>query len=418
MSREESIKDLEDILKEGDELEVEVPSKDKSEDKEKENDLEVEVELEGKELEEEFDKEKLEGKEKERTEEIPQYKEITKKYPDLFKDFPNLRHAFFHAKEYRELFPTVEDAREALEKLDGFSELESSLTSGKSEDVSKVLSSIKDLSNDALSNLSTNFLSSIKKIDNDLYYQVITPELVNFTRVMFNAGLRNENDNLKNAALVAALHFFGDQKVASGEKEVKLPESKITESKENDELKRAQASFRQERYTTLYNDVVNTADSLLSKHVLNGLDPKEEMTDGIKELVSEKVMKEITKTLASNAQHTSRMDSLWKKAAKDNFSNSWRNKIVSAYLEAAKEIMPKVRARVRASTLGIRDRQPENTGGIERRAKRIEPNSTSGGGQRQSNSLDGGKNLDPKKIDWNKTSDLDIIRGTITPKNS
>src|SRR5437660_282354 len=50
---------------------------------------------------------------------LPQFKEITKKYPNFFKDFPNLRHAFFREKEYSEIFSTVDEAKEAQEDIEG-----------------------------------------------------------------------------------------------------------------------------------------------------------------------------------------------------------------------------------------------------------------------------------------------------------
>ena len=59
---------------------------------------------------------------------------------------------------------------------------------------------------------------------------MITPELVNLTRSLYNTGLRvageTKNENLKNAALVLAKHLFNNTKVATGEEEVKLPEKK------------------------------------------------------------------------------------------------------------------------------------------------------------------------------------------------
>jgi hypothetical protein len=406
---EERVQDLENIIKEddnageADDLEVEEPEEGSEE--QGEEALEGEEGLEGEE-------EGEEGKGKPaKLESIPQYKEVVKKYPDFFKDFPNFRHVVFQAKEYREMFPTVEEAREALQDLEGLQELQQSLESGKPEDTVKVLSSLKGLGDDVIPNLATNFLNSIKKIDQDLYYQVITPEIVNFTRTMFNAGLRAENDNLKNAALHAAIHFFGDPKVASGEKDVKLPTAK--EPKKDDQLEKDRQAFRNERYTTFYNDVVQLSDSSLLSSIQNGIDPKEQMTDGMKDLVSERVMKEITRVLASDSSHRAKMDSLWKRAAKDNFSPAWKAKIRAAYIESAKEIMPKIRAKVRNSVLGIRERPSENSGG-ERRTKRIEPSSNAGGGRQSSSN----KVPASKDVDWRKTSDLDFIRGNVTLKNA
>lgn len=405
MSKEETISEFTKILAQKDD--------DADDKKEKENELEVEDPNKEKEDEEgtEGDEEELVGKDKiEKFEEVPGFKEINKKYPNFFKDFPHLRHTFFHAKEYKELFPTVEDAREAIQNLEGFQALQDSLSGGKPEDIVNVLESIKELGSEAQPNFAINFLPSLRKVNQDLYYQVITPELVNFTKSMFDAGLRHENENLKNAALVASLHFFGDTKVATGEKKIDIGVKKSGESERDEKLENERASFRQERYTSFYNDVVSQADGELSKIILNGLDPKEEMTEGMKELIVEKVAKELSRVLSSDSIHTNRMNSLWKKAGIDNFSSQHKSKIIAAYLEAAKEIMPRIRAKVRANVLGIRERRSEEIGSNERR---VEPKSTVSGGRQQSSN---GK-LDPKKIDWKKTSDLDLIRDKITFKS-
>ena len=364
---------------------------------------------ESEENEEEIDKEKEEDEGKDSKEKELAFKEVTKKYPKLFKDFPHLRHAFFHAKEYREIFPTVEEAKEAIEHLDNYKQIEGALSRGEVADVVDVLNSFKGVGEGVVENFATNFLSSVRKMDQDLYYQVITPELVNFTRTLFDAGLRNDNDNLKNAALVASMHFFGDPKVASGEKQLNLNK----EPKKKDEtLERERASFKNERYSTFYNDVVQDSDKRINSLVMNGIDPKEVMTEGVKELVAERVIKEIGKTLASNSAHKNRMNSLWKKASAENFTSSWKTKIISAYIEAASEIMPKIRSSVRANVLGIRDRQPDRNG-VEREDKII-PKQSGSGGKTQ---FDGNKKLDPKKINWSKTSDLDLFNGNVTLKS-
>lgn len=404
---EDDEKDEKDIIVENEDEDKGVEGDDKEEDEGSEKD--------NKEDEDESEEDRQEKEDKDNKKSsvvIPQFKEITKKYPTLFKDFPHLRHAFFHAKEYRELFPTVEDAKEAIDSLENFKSLEESLGRGELEDIVNTLESLKGLGDDVVPNLALSFLSSIKKIDQDLYYKVITPELVNFTRSMFNAGLRNENDNLKNAALVAAKHFFDDPKVASGEKDIKLPER---ETKKDDKLELDRQNFKRERYTVFYNDVVGDADTQLSEIVLDGLDPKSNMSEGMKELVVEKVLKEISKTLSSNSAHTARMNSLWKKANDNNFSSPYKSKIITAYLEAAKEVMPRIRSKIRANVLGIRDRHSDaNVGGNGQR-KRVEPGQNNGNnrGERGQSS---NKDIDPNKIDWKKTSDLDYIAGRVTLK--
>ena len=394
----ESSEDLLDDLKEDKQTpEVEAP-----EEKELPRDGEDEDESRKEEEEQPGD----EGEEKK--EDRSKFGEITKKYPNLFKDFPNLRHVFFHEKEYRELFPTIDEAKEAVEDLAGLQELEKSLASGDPGDVVGILDSMKELGDDVVPNFAINFLPSLRSANQDLYYQAITPVLVDFTRSMFDAGTRNENENLRNAAAVAALYFFGDPKVASGEKEIKLPERKKAPEPDS-ELEKERRSFRQERYTSFYNDIIQDSDRQLENLISDGLDPKNNMTDGMKELVTERVVKEISKALANDSAHTSKMDTLWKKAGDDNFSGRHKAKIIAAYLEAAREILPRIRSKVRANALGIRERRPENRTGETRR--RIEPESTTGGG-RQSNN---GK-VNAKNIDWRKTSDLDFLKDNITLK--
>lgn len=404
--KDESLKDIEDILKE--DVDVKNPEIEEEDlDDIESEDFEESEESEDQEPEDsEEDEKSVKVKTKEFIE-IPKYKEITKKYPELFKDFPHLRHAFFHAKEYREMFPTVEDAKEAVENLESFQTLQDALSKGGSDGAIAVLDSMKKLGDETLSNFASNFLSGVKKTDQDLYYQVITPELVNFTRSLYNAGIRNDNDNLKNTALVAALHFFGDAKVASGEKDIKTPE-KVT--KKDDSLDAERRSFKQERYTTLYNDIVSDSNTKLSRMVQEGLDPRGNMSDGMKELVIEKVLKELSRTLSADPTHTARMTSLWKKAGNDNFNSSWKSKIISAYLEAAKDIMPRVRSKIRSNVLGIKDRSLESqpTSVVK---KRVEPQSTVGNSRRQSS-----RDIDPKKIDWKKTSDLDFLKGNVTTR--
>src|SRR5207249_907871 len=153
MSREEgTIQDDIELLNQEDEVEVKEPKEGKEEEEEK---LEGEEEIEGE-----------EGERKETKEiEVLGFKDVTKKYPNLFKDFPNLRHIFFHEKEYREIFPSVEEAKEAVEELNGLRELETALTSGTQQDVEALIDSFKELGDNVIPNFANNFLPSLKSIN-------------------------------------------------------------------------------------------------------------------------------------------------------------------------------------------------------------------------------------------------------------
>lgn len=412
----ETLQDLQDILSGDDDSQDEKDIKvgDPEDDDDDLGNEDDEDSLEGT-NEDKDNKEGSDNKEDEEKVNTLKFKEVTKKYPNLFKDFPDLRHKFFHEEQYRELFPSIEEAKEALEEVEGFRELETSLKSGTVQDTEGILESIKELGADVVANFADNFLPALQKIDQDTYFRTITPLLVQSVRNLYDSGIQNENENFQNAALVMAKYLFGDMKVASGEKEVKLSEKPGSKGKGKDtELENERAQFRNERYTTFLNDVTQTSNSQITSLIENGLDPKNAMPSGMKRLIVREVAEEISKVLGANSTHKSKMNSLWKKAGDGNFQSNWKSKILSAYLEAAEEVMPRIRSKIRAEALGIRERRPENNGDKDNR--RREPKSTVSNG-RSSNSQNKGKELNAKNIDWKKTSDIDLFNDKVTMKS-
>src|SRR3990167_3641399 len=62
-------------------------------------------------------------------------KEILAKYPTIFKDFPFLEKSYFREQKYAELLPTLDDAREAVERSETLKKFEGDLLNGNSESV-------------------------------------------------------------------------------------------------------------------------------------------------------------------------------------------------------------------------------------------------------------------------------------------
>lgn len=410
----DSIGEFKDFLsQEGDDKDIIVddPDEEDNDDKEdeKENDdADEDEDEEGKKGKKTDDEESGKGKV-----EVPHFHAINKKYPNFFKDFPHVRHVIAHEKEYRELFPSVEEAKETVEQLENFSSLQESLSSGKPEDIVNVLESISELGDDVISNFASNFLGGIKKVDQNLYFEVITPELVNMVKNTFNAGVRNENENLQAAAKVIALHLFGNMDVATGKAEVKIP----SKSANKDEgLEREKKQFKSERYTTLYNDVVSDSNDKLDAMILDGFDTEKKLSKGMRDVIVEKTRKQISEILSADKVHSSRMTSLWRKAEASNYASSNKTKIISTYLGSAKDLIPKIRSKVRSEILGTRDRSSENSSNRDKsgRKDRVEPPNNVGGGRTRQPS---GKSLDPKSINWRKTSDLDILNDRATLKS-
>src|SRR5258708_7422068 len=66
-------------------------------------------------------------------------KEILAKYPSLFKDFPYLERAYYVDRQYTELFGTIADAKQVIERAGILSSFEEQLQSGNTENILKTV---------------------------------------------------------------------------------------------------------------------------------------------------------------------------------------------------------------------------------------------------------------------------------------
>jgi len=123
-SKDETKEDEEETKDESDD-EVEEKEDDKEEDSEEKIELEKEDDLES-----------------ELVDVIPRRKEILAKYPDLFKTFPSVEKAIYREQKYAEVFPTLDDAKEAQERAGILSKFEENIFSG---DINTVLEQLKNI---------------------------------------------------------------------------------------------------------------------------------------------------------------------------------------------------------------------------------------------------------------------------------
>jgi hypothetical protein len=345
---------------------------------------------------------------------LPAFKAITEKYPKFFKEFPGLRTTYFREREFSKIFPNVEEAQEAQADSETLQTFTSSITSGDVNDLTGTMKAFKDMGDNVIPDLAMNFLPALQKISPDDYYSAITPLLLNFVQSLYSNGKDNDNENLMNAGLLAAQHFFKDMKVASGE--TKINTGRVKSETKDTKLDEERRTFQNERYTTFYNDVTSDCDSQLMSLITTGLDPNNRMSATMREMTAEKVKKEVDRVLSSDSSYMSGINSLWKKAGTDRFSSSHKPKIINTYLGRAKEIMPGIRAKIRASVLGLRVKSNEGSGPKNLNRKEPQNNTGTGGERRQQ-----GTNLksvleNAKNIDWSKTTDRDVMNGRATYK--
>ena len=133
----------------------------------------------------------------------PSIKAINEKFPGFFKEFPQLKDAIFREARFTSYFPTVDDAKEAFEDNEAFTNLSDSALSG---DSAPLLDSIFKTDAKAGLAFSVSFLPNLYKKDPEAYSQTVTPLFENFLRQVY----KSNDESMKNSAINAASFLWGE----------------------------------------------------------------------------------------------------------------------------------------------------------------------------------------------------------------
>jgi hypothetical protein len=330
--------------------------------------------------------------------ERPPISAVKKEFPELFKRFPQLEHMYFREKEYTEVFPTVADAKEAAEASEALTSFRDDLFTG---DGAKFTSALKEAGE--LDKFSRNFLTNLQKTDKDAYWNTITPTLQNLVTGFFREGQRRNDANLIASAENLSIYLFDTAEVAQGKRSV------ITETpKEDKRVTDRLADIERNQYNTFRIGALEgiaTGVSSIIDLSKSGLSTK------MQTILSDQISKEVDALISKDAAHMKYVNGLWNKA-KGSYTNDIKSKIISAYLERAKSLVPSIRRRLLSEALGTSPEESRRKLDKVRETQlRREPGSQgkpSGSSVRVHNA---------KSVDWNKTSDVDFLSGNVTLKN-
>ena len=335
----------------------------------------------------------------------PTVRQITSKYPNFFKEFPDMRHMLFREGEYSKVFPTVEDARGAAGDAESFNKFASLLSSGQREDFSEFLSGVKEAK--GLESMAANFLPALYKQDSNLYFRITSPIGETMVRNAYNAAVQAGNENLKNAALHIAQWAFGDLDYATGEK--RTEDYQPAQAKTDPELERERNEFYATKYRDAQDYVQNNSRGKLINEIKRGLDPHNSLTQTMQNLLVKEILNEMGASLERDARHMAIMNSLWKQAHRAGFAGDWKDRILTTYLSRARQIMPAIRSKIREGAF-----KTEEAESVEREkiaTKSSDRKEIHAGGGKPNGKVPGAS-----QIDWSRTSDLDILSDRITLK--
>lgn len=269
----------------------------------------------------------------------PSYAQITQKYPEFFKTFPGAKDAFFRERDYARLFPTVDDAKEASERLQDFDFLESASSNG---DPRPLISALKRSSDEVLGNFVENFAPALAKIDPIVWSEkVLKPTISNLLKTILVDSSQATDDahkNLEKAVKIITKHLFGSYDIPEFKKTVDPNKSRFEQEKKQF-FSAQRASFENAVDTAL----VGRVNKIASESV-EGVD----LPRFAKEALVERIIKQVGIVIERDQVHMAFMNSLWDKASRNGFTEEYKSRIQRAYLERFKQVLPVIRRKLLA----------------------------------------------------------------------
>jgi hypothetical protein len=273
-------------------------------------------------------------------------REILKKYPKLFKDFPNLEKAYYREQEYTKILPTISDAKDAVDKAQTLDKFEQDLVTGNTE---TILKAVKENTPKSFNKIVDDYLGALSRVDEKAYLHV-TGNIVKHTIVaMVQEGRKTQNEALESAAAILNQFVFGSstftppKKLSSDEKpEVDEKEAKITEREKE---------FTQQRYKTASKELNTKVNNSFKATIEANIDPKESMSDYVKKTASREALEELETLISKDTRFKVIIDKLWERALKEDFSSESVDKIRGAFISKARTLLPSVIKKARNEAL-------------------------------------------------------------------
>lgn len=284
-------------------------------------------------------------------------REILKKYPQLFKDFPYLEKAYYREQQFTELLPTIEDAKAAVEKSEILDRFEADVMGGNTE---TILKAVRETNPNGFLKIVDDYLPTLAKVDEKAYFHVIGNVTKHTIAAMVGEARKTNNEQLQQAAHLLNQFVFGTSEwqpprnLANNEQPKDDSRERQLTEREQTFVRQQFESTRGELNTRVNNTLRNTIDA--------NIDPKSSMSDYVRKNASRDALDTLETLINQDSRFKTLVDKLWEKAFEENFSKSSVDRIRSAYVSKAKTLLPSVIKKARNEALrGIGKRVKDDT---------------------------------------------------------
>lgn len=257
-------------------------------------------------------------------------KAATAKYPKLFKEFPELRESYFRDRDFRQVFPTVEDARLAYDATEQYSFIQNEVASGNPTSLVEFLG--KDTN--TLARFGRSFLKQSMATNPEAFEHITKPILIGVLNNAMKEANLHGNKNLAASVKWISQFALGDPNIPADTFTAdKAPDSNGRNPVIEGQLKEfTDEVFEQGQTQTLELIADSIADLKVNK--------------AVKKTLIREMFAEADKRISADKPHMKMMDTIWNKVRRGAVNRQNRATIVSAYVGAFKKLLPSVRASV------------------------------------------------------------------------
>lgn len=326
----------------------------------------------------------------------PSFKDIQKKYPNIFSDFPEIRDIYhrdaitFGASG---LFTSVEEARESSVKAGTLDNVNEAINQGNFEGI------LKTLEEGDLKNFAEDIPKALHSINPNLYFRLSGPIFADMLNSAMRKAESTDSEPLKNSVLNICRFLYGKAELPKLSN--KPVDPRLEEERRQLETERSQVTA--ERNSQFQNSTNKIIDKRLDELILDGLDPRNELPDFTKKSILREVKERINGLVGKNSNLKEDLKALFLRAEKRGWPTELKSQIISRYLGAVKPSIAALKSQIKAEATGKRTAP---TGPRRFAPRDPSKGSTSSSGNSRAVSA---SRIDPKKVDWRKTSDDDIL---------
>lgn len=356
-----SADDIFGSLSEGDEqetLDLTKPLGDKKDDKSKTEDKEIKADDQDRKDDDIEDEDDVEDEDDEEIDELAEIeedlkeideeklelttpvarREILKKYPNLFKDFPYLERAYYREQQFTEILSTIDDAKEAAESHKVLQRYTEDMV--EKGNIDNVLKMIKQNNPETFAQVVDGYLEKLKSVDEAAYTHIQSNTVKNIILGMVEEAKSSNDDDLRTAALLLNKWAFGSSKFTPPQKMAK--ETKPEDKSKEDAFVQREREFAERQIATVTGEVNTRVNNAIRSAIEQNIDPNGSMTDFVKRHATKEALEKISSLMDKDTRFQKIIDQLWERAAKANFSNDSKDQIRKAILSKAKSLLAPV----------------------------------------------------------------------------